>query len=122
MAKIVLIDDDDAVRRTIVRMLEVTPHEVHEAADGDAGVALCQSVRPDLVITDLMMPQKEGIETIRTLKQDQPSLKILAISGGGQSGSVDFLDMARSLGADEGLQKPFRRAELVEVVNRLLGV
>lgn len=116
-----MIDDDDEVRRTLVRMLESASHEVHQAADGDTGIALCSQVLPQLVISDILMPEKEGIETIRDLKRDHPDLKILAISGGGQSGSMDFLDMARSLGADEALQKPFRRAELLDVVNRLIG-
>jgi len=71
--------------------------------------------------TDILMPEKEGIETIRDLKRDHPALKIIAISGGGQSGSMDFLDMARALGADEALQKPFRRAQLVDIINRLLS-
>lgn len=122
MARIVLIDDDEDVRRTLVRMLEVAGHEVHEATDGDSGLELCTRVDPQLVITDILMPEKEGIETIMTLKRDHPALKIIAISGGGRSGGgMDFLDMARSLGADEVLQKPFRRAELLDLMNRLLG-
>jgi CheY-like chemotaxis protein len=121
VAKILVIDDDDEVRRTLVRMLESASHEVHQAADGDTGIALCGQVLPQLVISDILMPEKEGIETIRDLKRDHPDLKIIAISGGGQSGAMDFLEMARSLGADEALQKPFRRAELLEVINRLIG-
>lgn len=121
MARILLIDDDEDVRRTLVRMLETAGHEVHEAADGDSGIELCNKVLPQLVISDILMPEKDGIETIMTLKRDHPGLRILAISGGGRSGAMDFLDMARALGADEALQKPFRRAELLDLVNRLLG-
>lgn len=121
MARIVLIDDDEDVRRTLVRMLEIAGHEIHEAADGNSGIELCLRVDPQLVITDILMPEKEGIETIMTLKRDHPALRIIAISGGGRSGAMDFLDMARSLGADEALQKPFRRAELLDIVNRLLA-
>ena len=121
MARIVLIDDDEDVRRTLVRMLETPGHEVHEAADGSSGLELCLEVDPQLVITDILMPEKEGIETIMTLKRDRPALKIIAISGGGRSGGMDFLDMARSLGADEVLQKPFRRAELLDLMTRVLA-
>lgn len=120
MARIVLIDDDEDVRRTLVRMLETAGHEVHEAADGDSGLELSIRVDPQLVITDILMPEKEGIETIMTLKRDHPSLRIIAISGGGRSGGMDFLDIARSLGADEVLQKPFRRAELLDLIKRLI--
>lgn len=121
MARLLLIDDDDEVRRTLVRMLETAGHEVHQAADGDSGIALCETVLPDLVITDILMPEKEGIETIMVLKRAHPGMKIVAISGGGRSGAMDFLDMARALGADEALQKPFRRAELLAIVDRLIG-
>ncbi len=121
MTTIVLIDDDDDVRRTLVRMLETAGHQVHEAADGSSGLELCLRVDPQLVITDILMPEKEGIETIMTLKRDRPDLKIIAISGGGRAGGMDFLDMARSLGADEVLQKPFRRAELLDLMKRVLA-
>ena len=121
MTTIVLIDDDDDVRRTLVRMLETAGHQVHEAADGSSGLELCLRVDPQLVITDILMPEKEGIETIMVLKRAQPALKIIAISGGGRSGAMDFLEMARALGADEALQKPFRRAELLAVIDRLIG-
>jgi CheY-like chemotaxis protein len=121
VARILVIDDDDEVRRTLVRMLESARHEVHQAADGETGIAVCNRILPQLVISDILMPEKEGIETIRDLKRAHPALKIVAISGGGQSGSMDFLEMARALGADEALQKPFRRAELLEVVSRLLA-
>jgi two-component system, chemotaxis family, chemotaxis protein CheY len=121
VARLLVIDDDDEVRRTLVRMLQSAGHEVHEAGDGDSGIALCETVLPDLVITDILMPEKEGIETIMVLKRAQPALKIIAISGGGRSGAMDFLEMARALGADEALQKPFRRAELLAVIDRLIG-
>ncbi|MSP49104.1 MAG: response regulator [Alphaproteobacteria bacterium] len=120
MAQILLIDDDD-VRRMLVNMLVADGHEVHEASNGDAGIALYDKVLPELVITDILMPDKDGIETIMALKRNHPDLKILAISGGGRSGTMDFLDMARALGADETLQKPFRRAELLNAVVRLIG-
>ena len=75
MARILVIDDDHEVRRTLVRMLESAGHEVHDAADGDTGIDVCNQVLPQLVISDLLMPEKEGIETIRDLKRDRPDLK-----------------------------------------------
>jgi CheY-like chemotaxis protein len=119
IATILVIDDEAEVRQTLARML--AGHAVHEAADGGAGLALAAELAPDLVVTDILMPEKEGIETIRELRRAHPRVRILAISGGGQSGTLDFLDMARALGADAALAKPFRRSELLEMVERLLG-
>ena len=119
IATILVIDDEAEVRQTLVRML--VGHAVHEAADGGAGLALAAELTPDLVVTDILMPEKEGIETIRELRRAHPSVRILAISGGGQSGTLDFLDMARALGADAALAKPFRRGELIETIDRLLA-
>jgi DNA-binding response OmpR family regulator len=121
LATILVIDDDQNVRVTLRRILASAGHDVHEAGDGDSGLALCSEIAPALVITDILMPEKEGIETIRELKRAHPSVRIIAISGGGRSGIMDFLDMARQLGADDALQKPFRRAELLAVVDRLLA-
>jgi len=120
MATIVVIDDDDGVRETVARMLKGASHEVHEAADGDTGLELCLEVKPSIVVTDILMPQKEGIETILALKRADPSIRIIAISGGGRIGSTDILTMARQLGADDVLEKPFRRAELLAAIDRLL--
>jgi CheY-like chemotaxis protein len=121
MATIVVIDDDDGVRETVTRMLKGASHTVHEAADGDSGLTLCLEVKPAVVVTDILMPQKEGIETILALKRAEPGIRIIAISGGGRIGSTDILTMARQLGADEVLEKPFRRAELLAAIDRLLA-
>ena len=121
MGKILVIDDEDQIRAMLRQALESSGHEVLEAINGKEGVRIYQEQPADLVITDILMPEKEGIETIMVLKQAHPGMPILAISGGGRSGAMDFLDMARALGADEALQKPFRRAELLEAVNRLIG-
>lgn len=121
MATIVVIDDDDGVRETVARMLKGASHAVHEAADGDTGLTLCLEVQPSIVVTDILMPQKEGIETILALKRAAPAIRIIAISGGGRIGSTDILTMARQLGADEVLEKPFRRAELLAAIDRLLA-
>jgi len=121
MATIVVIDDDADVRQTLTRILGSAGHAVHEAAYGEAGLRLAAELAPALVITDILMPEKEGIEIIRELRRAQPRLRILAISGGGQPGALDFLDMARALGADAALAKPFRRVELLDLVTGLLA-
>jgi DNA-binding response OmpR family regulator len=118
MAKILVIDDDAQMRRMIVRTLTEEGHEVLEAADGRAGIMQFLAHRPPLVITDILMPDKEGIETIRELRREAPGVAVLAISGGGFSA---YLKMAEQLGASAALAKPFLGTTLIEVVNRLLA-
>jgi len=119
MAVIIVIDDEPIIRRFVRRVLEEAGHEVSEAEDGDAGLTVLRLERPALVITDLFMPNKEGIEVIQEIRRLQPAIPILAMSGGGSYG-IDVLSMATALGANEALQKPFRRVELLGAVERLL--
>lgn len=118
MASILVIDDEPQVRRLLQQMLVRAGHEVVEAADGVQGLAVARERRPDLVVTDLLMPNKEGIETIRDLRRVDPGLPILVISG--DPGSALYLEMAKLLGAHAALTKPFRAAELVQSVAELL--
>jgi len=119
--RILLIDDDDLVRSTIQNILESAGYEVIQAADGEEGLEACRAGVPALVITDILMPNKEGIETIRDLKRCDPVPRIIAISGGDRSGKVQFLQMAEKLGADRILAKPFRKAALLDLVEGLLA-
>jgi DNA-binding response OmpR family regulator len=119
--RILLIDDDDLVRTTIQSILESAGYEVIQAADGEQGVDVYRTHAPDLVITDILMPNKEGIETIRDLKRCDPAPRVIAISGGDRNGNVQFLQMAEKLGADRILAKPFRKAALLEMVDALLS-
>lgn len=121
MALILIIDDDDALRATMRKILERAGHEVRDAVDGDRGLKVFREEGPDLVITDIIMPEKEGIETIQELRQEAPDLPILAVSGGGRADPSEPLTDAMLLGADETLAKPFGVDELVDVVERLLG-
>ena len=118
--RILVIDDDDLVRETLRRALETAGFQVVEAADGRQGTRLYRSDPVDLVITDLLMPVKEGIETIRELRQINADAKIIAISGGGRAGAVDFLGMAKKLGADRVIAKSFRPADLIDAVRAVL--
>ena len=121
MAKILVVDDEDLVRLTLRQMLEAGGHEVIEATNGKQGVALEAENSVDLVVTDIIMPEQEGIETIVQLRRKNPLLKIIAISGGGRMKNMDFLKIAANVGADATLTKPFSTQELTEVVNRCLA-
>jgi len=121
MAKILVIDDDAIVRETVAQVLEVSGHKVLSAEDGRRGVAAFHSELPDLVITDIIMPEQEGIQTITEIRRIAPGAKIIAISGGGRIGNVDFLKMARHLGASDVIAKPFDPDELASRVDRCLA-
>lgn len=121
MANVLIIDDDSALRGTMKKILERAGHEVAEAEDGARGLELFRCGAFDLVITDLIMPEKEGIETILELRADHPEVRILAVSGGlsvDEDGGV--LQDAEALGADDSLAKPFSVEELMEKVEPLL--
>ena len=121
MASILLIEDDAEVRTVIRRMLESKNHEVVEAQNGKVGLRLYRKNSTDLVVTDILMPDKEGIETIRELRRDFPEVKIIAISGGGMLGLERYLKLAKKMGAQRTLEKPFNGNELNEVVRELLS-
>ena len=91
MARILIIDDEEKFRKMLRQMLERAGHEVVEAPDGKEGVKLYREKLTDLIITDIFMPEKEGIQTIKELKRDFPEAKIIAISGGGRNGLFYFL-------------------------------
>jgi DNA-binding response OmpR family regulator len=96
-------------------------HRVRAAPDGQAGLAHFMAEAADLVVTDIIMPNREGIETIVELRKASLSVKIIAISGGYRVGPDDFLQLARQVGADGALAKPFRPSELVGLARTLLG-
>lgn len=121
MARILVIDDDAAVRRTIRRHLESDGHEVAEAADGRAGMKLYREGPSDLVITDLFMPEQEGLETIRELRKAFKDAKIVVVTGSQPGGAFDFRAQATMLGAQAALSKPFTRQELLGAVREVLG-
>ena len=122
MALVLVIDDDPLLRTMMRRALEAAGHQVRDAENGDVGMRMIAAYRADVVVTDILMPEKEGIATIRDLRRVGHSAKILAVSGGGDRlGRLDVLGMARSLGADDVLPKPFHPQELVDRVARLLA-
>lgn len=121
MARILVVDDEDLVRTTLRQMLEKDGHEVLEAVNGNEALEVFGKQKADLVITDIVMPEKEGIETIVELRKLEPDLKIVAISGGGRTENFDFLDLAKKFGADNVLAKPFKMDEIRNVVGEILG-
>jgi CheY-like chemotaxis protein len=116
MRDILVIDDDAAVRRTVERVLVSSGFTVTTASDGRDGLARCKEKRPDLVITDILMPEMDGIEIISRLRALYGDLPILAMSGGWGNDKIDMLKMVAQLGATEILSKPFDREELLRVV------
>jgi DNA-binding response OmpR family regulator len=120
MAHILVVDDEPLLRRTLRTILERAGHVVDEAGDGNQALRAFAAERPDLVITDIVMPDREGIETIAQLRGENPGVPIIAMSGGGSAGSTLFLELARQLGATRTLNKPIRQAELLAAVDACL--
>jgi DNA-binding NtrC family response regulator len=105
MAHMLIIDDDDQLRTLLRQTLEREGYTVGEAQNGREGMARYRATPADLVITNILMPKQEGLETIRVLRQESPEVKTIAIAGGGRMGALDFLDVAARLGARRTLRK-----------------
>ena len=121
MARILIIDDDDQIRKMLRLTLNAAGFDVVEAQDGKIAMKLFhQDLTVDLVITDLIMPEKEGIETVIELRRDFPKVPIIAISGGGRIDPNDYLLLAKKLGAQITLEKPFSRKDIINAVNELI--
>jgi DNA-binding response OmpR family regulator len=121
MARILLIDDDEAVRAMLIGTLNHFGHTVIEACNGKEGLKLFPQSKADIVITDIVMPEKEGLAVLMELRKAQPPVKIIAISGGGRNGKVDYLPTAKLMGAAKVLAKPFSVEVLMAAVNELLA-
>lgn len=119
MSLILIIDDETTMRRMIRRALTGAGHSVIEAEDGRTGLRLAGSRNPDIVITDIVMPGMEGIETIREIRRVNPATRIVAISGAVADRASNYLSWAERLGADDTLKKPFRVADLLASIDRL---
>ena len=121
MASILIIEDDQRLRLALKENLMFRGYEVNDASNGLEGINKFRSDKPDLIVMDIIMPEKEGIETIREIKRDFPSVKIIAISGGGTLGPEHYLKVALAIGADKALKKPFRTDLLVGSIEELLS-
>jgi CheY-like chemotaxis protein len=120
MARILLIEDDEPVRTVLFLTLVHAGHTVVEARNGREGLDLFRSASFDLVITDIVMPEKEGFEVLMKIRRKNPALKIIAISGGGLHNAAHYLHTAKLLGAAKVLAKPFSNEMLMAAVNELL--
>jgi CheY-like chemotaxis protein len=121
LARILLVDDDAAVRLLLETVLRTGRHEVTTAIDGRGALAAVATDTFDVVITDLIMPDMEGIETIMELRRIRPACKIIAMSGGGRGSADDYLDIAANVGAHMTLAKPFSPQQLLDAVQQVLG-
>ncbi|MGE0733225.1 MAG: response regulator [Alphaproteobacteria bacterium] len=121
MARVLLIDDETLVLATLSAALRDAGHEVVEARDGRRGLAALAEQPVDLVVTDILMPERDGIEVILEIRMRWPRLKIIAISGGDPNDGYDYLPISKRLGADRTMTKPFLPAELVAAVDELLS-
>jgi len=122
MARILVIDDDDQVRKMFLKMFQQVGHETMEAGNGKEGLACYRKEKPDVVVTDLIMPEMEGIETIKELKREFPEANIIAISGGGNYVSAELaLEMAGAIGAKHVFVKPVERKVLLQAIDELCG-
>ena len=130
MAYILIIDDEPEIREVLTEVLKRAGHRVDTAGTGDEGIRRMKSRVPDIVITDIIMPGKDGVATIREIRESFPGIGIIAISGGGNFGSgtyepdaiktTAYLAAAEEAGANTVLSKPFGRRELVEAVASLI--
>ena len=121
MAKILLIDDDEALRNVLVEILVQAEHIVDDAPDGKSGLALYQAGRYDLIITDIAMPDMDGLELITDLMNLTPKPRIIAMSGDSQFSESIYLPTARHLGVQCTLSKPVRAEKLLQAVAKALG-
>ncbi len=121
MPAILIIDDDESLRDALRRTLHKEGYTVVEAGDGQQGLKQLERVPVDLVLLDIFMPGKEGLETLRELRRLYPPLRVIAMSGGGSKGALDVLRWAKLLGARHTLEKPFSREQLLDAVQKELA-
>ena len=122
MITILIIDDDNQVREMLKTMLVFSGYQVLEACDGNEGLSIFKTHLVDLVITDILMPKKDGLETILDIQREFPGTKIIAISGGGRIGPESYLKLAKSFGAQSIITKPFTRLDVLPVIEEMLKV
>lgn len=120
MARILVIDDDEQVLNMLYESLTREGYDVFTASNGEQGLKLFRQEPVDLIITDIIMPEKEGIETIIELRQDFPDVKIIAMSGGGRIGTKDYLHLAKIFGVQRTFPKPVAREQLLDAIKELL--
>ncbi len=120
MARILIIEDEELVRFSLADTILLAGHEVLEARNGQEGLKVLDEEKIDIVITDIIMPVMEGVQTTIEIRRSHPSLKIIAISGGGRAKNMQYLNLAKHYGADFILKKPFSNEELIRSINKCI--
>jgi CheY-like chemotaxis protein len=120
MTRILVVDDDPQIRAMLGQILERAGYAVVLAADGEAACQLFRASPTDIIIMDMVMPEKGGVETIMELRTEFPGVKIIAMSGGGRTGPYSYLKMAERFGAEKVFSKPLRREKILEAVRDLV--
>lgn len=121
MKRILVIDDSEKTRTILKLFLTAHDYVVDLAVDGRDGIRMFEAVHPDLVITDIMMPEIDGVEVVLALRKTHPDVPLFAISGGMHGASVDFLPMVKNFGVSRVFYKPMVLAELLEAIEEVLG-
>lgn len=122
MPSILLIEDDKDLREMLLAAISRKDYAVMEAANGKEALAHFKPGLTDLVVTDLIMPEEDGLKVIMKIREMKPSIKVIAISGGGKAGPGSYLDLAKALGADAIYSKPFSVADLIIKIDELLKI
>jgi len=120
MARILIIDDEAMIRDLLVNILEREGYETITASGGKDGIKIYRENPADLIITDLLMPEKDGLETIMELRREFQDVKIIAMSGGGKVDPDTYLQIAKTMGAIKTISKPFERKELLKTIQEIL--
>ena len=121
MALVLIVDDDPQMLRLLTDVVEMEKHDVLLAQDGALALEYFEHQVPDLIITDILMPNKEGLELISEVKEKYPDIKIIAYSGGGSSDPESYLEFASGMGADKVFSKPMPLGDLREEIKHLLA-
>jgi len=119
--RILVVDDEYEIRTMLSKMLLRSSYKVYEAENGNEALACLEQNHIDLALIDMLMPEKEGVETIIAMRHSHPNIKIIAMSGGGRGGARHYLDMARLFGADHAFEKPLVKADLLAAIESLLS-
>jgi DNA-binding response OmpR family regulator len=120
MGSILIIEDDSEIRNMLKIMVQRAGFSVQTAVNGLEGIKMFRRAPSNIVITDIVMPEKEGLETILELREEYPEVKIIAISGGGRHDAISYLQSAKDFGADYVFQKPFSKKEIIAAIKDLL--
>ena len=120
-AKILIVDDEEALRFVLAEALAIEGYEVKTAADGDEAASMAGKENFDLMMVDLIMPQKDGFQTIYSIRETFPEIRVIAMSGGAGTNCESFLRMAARVGAGQTLAKPFAKAEMLLAIESELS-